>query len=217
MKWLFLILLIGNAAFFAYQQHNASEDSFNAMTEQPGPGHGGIVLLSEQQSPHAADIATVISESCYQVEGFALLEDAQVSLDKLIDAGFVGEIVENQSQVLSSYWVISKIFPNQAEAVKLLREMRTASVDSYVIDSGNHKNAVSVGLFKKRHHAESRKKAVSQKGFEVHIVENYKSVADYTLNVSYRGMRQAPPLRPVLQSGSGQVVINEKKCQQNPH
>lgn len=244
MKGLFLILLFANAAFFIFHhfyQDKTAIDSASAINL--GPGEGGIILLAELNDGAVATTEVVIDktqakkieqadtiegteslqppaailESCYEVRGFKENNAAESNLNTLIKSGFIGGVVELPRQELSSFWVISRQYASQAEAVKLLRKMRKAKIDSYVIESGDNKNSISVGLFKSKKHAEARKKAINAMGFSVELKANYRTVTEYMLELSYRGIQQAPSLQQIITNpDNSEIKVEEKKCPEKP-
>ena len=225
MKGLFLVLLLANLIFFIFHHFYMNLEGDESVTPKNyGPGEGGIVLLSEfkeeeivveeSKSGPVAEVKVEMIESCYEITGFGEIDEATSSLDALLQAGFVGGIIELQREELSSYWVISQQFRSQAEAVQQLRKMRKASIDSYVIESGDNINSVSVGLFKSKKHADARKKAVQSMGFDVDIKENYRKISEYMLDMAYRGIDAAPLPIQLIDNAKGEIKVNEKKCQE---
>jgi hypothetical protein len=221
--------------FFAFHHLNDSQDlQLNKQIVNPVSGEGGITLLSEvkniDQSKFPAEslAQTQISEetqipeppkvelkeSCFELEGFVTIDAAKKALDALIEAGFVGKVVEDSISVVSGYWVTTKQFPSKNEALRTFREMQKQSIDSFIFDSGENVNAISVGLFKNRQHALSRQRLVIKKGFDVEITEKYLDQTKYKLDISFRGIKTAPAPLQILAGMENEINLTEKKCKE---
>ena len=225
MKWFLFILIFINLAFFAYHQFAGPQERISTPTL--GPGEGGITLLAElnkenvelvvvaKPSPDpvtTTPVQTALKESCFEVEGFTTSEKAQAALGALINAGFTGHLASTEREELRGYWVMTDKFPTRKEALKVLREMHKLSIDSFIVRSGKNKNAISVGLFKRKRHANTRMQGVIKQGFNVSLKENIRKITDSRLIITYRGISTAPSPLTFIESGDSKITVNEKKC-----
>ncbi len=228
MKWLFFILLMINVIFFTYHYLFSDKKEAGQNNVASLAHDGRVVLLSEfeKNDLHATTASveptlqsaankkpeTVLRESCFELDG---LEDAVLAkkyLDVLINAGFVGSVTEKNTKVKAGYWVLTKRYETRAQALKVLRQMRKLSIDSYLIERGDKANAISVGLFKRKRHALERKRIVAEQGFEVMLKDHLRTKTLYKVDILFRGITKAPSPMVVLEGMGGKKEFIEKKC-----
>ncbi len=227
MKWLFFILLVINVVFFTYHYSLSDEEvRQNHVTDLAHDGR--VVLLSEfeEKNPHPASSLsevspssaihktpeTVLRESCFELDGLEDAAQAKAYLDALINAGFVGAVIEEKTKVRAGYWVLTKRYETRTQALHVLRQMRKLSIDSYLIERGDKANAISVGLFKRKRHALERKRIVAEQGFEVMLKDHLRTKTLYKVDILFRGITEAPSPMAVLEGMGGEKKFIEKKC-----
>jgi len=232
VKWFFFILLAVNIVFFSYHYLTSPADKLEVSLSDL-PHDGSIILLSEAKDQVVSPVAIakveeatvqekavevsvvdqpVLIESCFELASSSDAARAKTNLDKLIDAGFVGSVVESQVEVLSGYWVVTQPYDSRKQALKDLRQMHKLSIDSYIIESGDKKNSISVGLFSKKHHALKRKAVMAKHGFKVVLKENFRSKNQYKVDIVYRGINKAPSPATIVGDVDGEIEFIEKKC-----
>lgn len=69
----------------------------------------------------------------------------------------------------SNYMVYIEPAATEGEAARTWRELRTRSIDAFVIPSGVRRNAVSVGVFSARDRAEAQRRRIAALGYSVAV------------------------------------------------
>ncbi len=186
MRWLFLLLLLSNVGYFAWQ-------SMKLPSPQPqrvsAPAAQGLALLSElpeaERPPlreakpekpaeeveaaeqHTADdaaeevvvepVVTKPARMCLELKGFEKHAEAEGILKALLDKGMRLEGRGDELVPRSNYWVLLPPYASRAEAEAVIRQLKAKKLrDFYRVRSGESTNAISLGVFSSRELAERR-------------------------------------------------------------
>ena len=93
---------------------------------------------------------------------------ADAEAARIVAAGGEAEATQEQAQP-SSYMVYIEPAASEGEAARIWRELRTRSIDAFVIPSGVRRNAVSVGVFSARDRAEAQRRRIAALGYSVAV------------------------------------------------
>lgn len=173
MRYLFILLLIANIAFFVWIQR------FSPITKVPFTAvDEGITPLqlvadvsdknSNTEPVAAAEINDDIQQICFSAGPFdieANVHAAAETINPLVLKTNIRKITTTQE---AGYWVYLPALSSRAEALKKGRELAAAFVkDYYVVTSGDNENSISLGLYREPYNADNRIAELSKKGFKV--------------------------------------------------
>lgn len=152
MKWTLLLLLLVNIALGGYQFWVSTQPVTVESSQQELQFSN--LSVSESQSARieqSADSAPVISDKpvnrCIRITGLSQ-EDGLPVVTSRLKALEVPSTEREVTLVLrTDYQVILGPFPNEDMARLEMQTVSSKGIDSYVISSGTHKNALSLGVF----------------------------------------------------------------------
>ncbi len=191
MRWFFLLTLVANIAFFIVRwPHYLSQQGYNnemsAAFRSDSLGGKRLVLLSEVQeqteenpvveySNNSASEAQLIhttmdeSEVCTFLGPLKDSETTQQLQQRLIAVGIRSEIITEKIKIHPDYWVYLPPLASRTLAIRLLRELKERDIESFVINEGDLKNGLSLGLFTREKAAESVKENIRMSGYDAKI------------------------------------------------
>ncbi|MBJ7539513.1 SPOR domain-containing protein [Marinomonas transparens] len=200
MKWLFLFVVLLNAAFLSW--HSFNQDSPNADKESvyAPPVSETIHLLSEEPAVSEQDYnAEVVSNESLEAALSKVVD--QVNADESSVELFCPRIeTERQSdkkiivQVLKEFaWPYQEkevtgkrpkfwLYINAPEtpeiAKDIVKELAAKSIDSFVINRGEMKNRISLGLYSSETRAEQSRLGIKKlSGHDVNVYEHMRNVS----------------------------------------
>ena len=218
MRYVFLILLMGNIGFYVWSQKLSTPQhkSFTATD----PGTNKLKLLSElpkaparqsEPTPNAT-VASTVNQICYSAGPFdseASIQATEELITPLVLKTSVRKLTTTQE---AGYWVYLPAMPTRTEALAKGRELAAAKVkDYYVVTAGNHENTVSLGLYREQYNADNRITELTRKGFavqkEVRIEQWPEFWLDYSITEEQLGGM------PDLTTENPDISSNEVICQ----
>ena len=166
MRTIVLFLIFLNLAFFYWASEFGSQEVVQ-QTPTVVPGYKPIKLLSELEDEEGQENTALVAKTrpvefdsrvkekavkqkCFSLGPFQTDDQS----DKVYDALFVAGIQAKQRTVNQrqpkSYWVYLPAYESQAEAQKVVDFLKKNNItEFYIWIEEPHKNAVSLGLFKK--------------------------------------------------------------------
>ncbi len=196
MRWLFLLLLLANAGYFAWQ---ALKAPMPEPTRSTAPAAQGLALLSElSEGEHPAlraatppptvepeeevtaeeRIESVAVEpevqpepepprQCLELKGFEKPSEAESLLKAMLGEGMQLEARGDELVPRSNYWVLIPPFKTRAEAEVVIKQLKGRKLrDFYRVRSGESANAISLGVFSSKDAAERRYRQVVNLGLK---------------------------------------------------
>ncbi|WP_062058651.1 SPOR domain-containing protein [Cellvibrio sp. OA-2007] len=187
MRAIFILLIVGNIAFFGYHYFFMVEKEVVAGV-QVGAARGsageGLQLLSEVVDPKGARArvketrvieGAVASDSssgaelCTMIGPYGQLLQAEYAVERLVALGAPAHIIPIEIKEGEIYWVFLKPEVSEKEALRRLYELQKKNIESYVITKGELTNGISFGRFADYGEAEARSAEIKQQGYEVYI------------------------------------------------
>jgi len=200
MRYLILILLVLNVAYFFWSYLNPVEDAKSS----PPPISDGVhelVLLSERQSVATAPSSDgggaeqkVSEESgranavesvtrCFTLGPLLNEKDKDVLLARLTDMGFKAESRSIEQRETTGYWVFLPPSKNRKEAIALAESLASKGIkDYYVVTDNDYRHAVSLGLFSEKARANRRMAHIRTLGFKPQKTVRYRDRTYYWLD-----------------------------------
>lgn len=174
MRILFLLMVLANAAFFAYAwlgrdaqaggeaQILAQQINREKIRLLP-PGQ--VSTLRRQPAPQK------VAAVCVEWGAFVGAEAARAE-QALAPLALGGRLTQRRQEDAASYWVYIPPLPNRAAAARKAGELKRLGVDDYFVvpDDPKWRNAVSLGVFKTEDAAKARLAALRDKGVRTAVV-----------------------------------------------
>lgn len=186
MRAIFILLLVGNLAFFGYHYFFVVKNEAVPKVKQVkivAKGEG-LQLLAEQtdtsilqakikpelkaEAVSAADEITN-AEFCTMIGPYGQLLQAEYAVERLIALGAAARITPVEIKEGESYWVFLKPEVSEKEALRRLYELQKKNIESHIITRGDLMNGISFGRFADYADAEARSNEIRQHGYEVEI------------------------------------------------
>lgn len=166
MPWIFLCLILANAAFFGWQISRDPSPKIE-VAAQPIPEGKRLQLLSERpELVKAAQVAAAEKEKaeeeaaampvasgpqCFSVGPFAASPATFVG--KMQARQFVTR-VDVLKKDNADYWVFVPALLNRGKAEEKLKELKRQGIESFIVNEEPFANAISLGHFSKKELAE---------------------------------------------------------------
>lgn len=172
MRLLFLLLLLANAALFAYQWAAGGMEAGEARIRILEITPERIKLLGRATKPGATEKPATAAAACLEWSVFAGPDIARVeaTIEKL---ELSQPLVRRAIADASGYWVFMPPLRNKAEVDRKIGELKALGVTDFfaVQDAGQWRNAISLGIFKTEESAENFLAELRKQGVRTAIVE----------------------------------------------
>ncbi|MEZ5507429.1 MAG: SPOR domain-containing protein [Gammaproteobacteria bacterium] len=193
MRWILVSLLLLNLIYFGWGYwHEAggglesassnsagqvsSDDSpLILLTERlPAPGSASpppsITPEKPKAQPPQIPVRQDVSRSvCLRIGPFDGEESRKALLAELVQAGLKAQSPAPEAYVTTQYWVMLPPYDTRRRALQTLRELQARKIDSYLVSSGDLKNAVSLGLFSREELAKGVQEKIREAGYPAEI------------------------------------------------
>lgn len=236
MRWLFLLLLLLNAALYLWQASVESFDRLGGLASAPHV-RGNISLLSEVggNANRPAATSNAVDEQSEFVKGspsgVAEGEAPQGAVRESAECWALGpygtkselfalpeglglEWKVEEYRRGSDFWVFLGPYSEPKAAAMVFEELRGKKIDSFVIRQGVLKNAVSLGVFSDRTRAQKHIRSMRNLGYSAGVREIVKYAEHYWLvrqaYINEEGYREGQEyLRSKLKPGRS---LDKKSC-----
>ncbi|GGY60760.1 hypothetical protein GCM10011613_00040 [Cellvibrio zantedeschiae] len=190
MRLIFIVLLLGNVAFFLTQFFGGSApvDAKPAVVEHRNFGNLQTIAErdakgkqsakeSRKKEPEAPSGAAVSdSEKCELIGPFAELLHAEYLVERLTALEVASSIKQVEIADGKNYLVYLKPEMSEKEALRRLSEIQQSkAIDSYIIPSGELANGISFGQFASEKEASDKAEQIRAQGYAAEIKEIPKS------------------------------------------
>ncbi|GAB3479091.1 SPOR domain-containing protein [Marinomonas epiphytica] len=226
MKWLLVILILGNAAFFTWTSLQQDVIAPRVAPVYQAPISVPIQLVSELSAAELAqldlDSSTSNTTSTEKAPANVLealdqvLGDGDAKQASLLCPWFETEKKADQkiaTQVLDQlgvsyankevtgarpkYWLYIAAPDTQTRAQAIVKELAGKSIDSFIISRGEMKNRISLGLFSSQARADQAKLRIEKAtGYAVDVFQHQRSVTLQQTNIE----------RPISEQMWGQFI-----------
>lgn len=199
MKWVFLLLVLANAGFIAWQGFSGSD---RAMAKSPiyAPPVSEKIYLIDEMNPDTVQgvaqrsmtsserIADEINQAVAKqqpstqqwlcpVISLERKQDQAPVIAALNEAGF--EFTrEEASGRRDKYWLYIPAPDSTAKAQSIMKRLKQQGIDSYVVASGEMRNRISLGLYSSQVRAEQAQQSIAERtNMLVSIYEHQRDVS----------------------------------------
>jgi len=166
MKWLIYLLLIFNIGFAAWHfrgldmREDGSSDVLDINNENQ------LILLSEFQQQQKKSKTTSGGKLCYSLGPFTKKSESEKAQVLLKAKNVESKRIRLRDTSRSGYWVILPASETRKEANKHVRRLKKLKVNDYfLVATGSHENAVSLGVYSQKKLARRRVDEMIRLGF----------------------------------------------------
>nr|ADI18753.1 hypothetical protein [uncultured gamma proteobacterium HF4000_36I10] len=165
LRWVFVLLLLANVLYAGWnwqQQRSATM----AEARQASVARPSLVLVDELEAPPVAavqsDAAPIeessspeeLSRQCWFAGDYADKDTADRAVSVIQGMQLEARLNAREVPDEPDYWVHVGPFESRDRAVRALQQLRGRNIDSFLIDEGELKNAISLGFFSQKSSAQ---------------------------------------------------------------
>lgn len=155
------------------------------------------------------------SEACFTLGPFKKPNVASRAAEAISALGVTVKKRQSSQRKPRGYWVFLPPLKSYSAARKLVKAMQKKGLkDLFIMGKGNRKNAVSLGLFKRKSAAEERFQQIKKMGFKVEMETQYRVSKQTWLDMGIPGDRTSTvaDLTEMVEQYSG-TSMSQRKCQ----
>ena len=215
MKWIVYLLLIFNIGFAAWHFRGLDMREDGATERLELNNENELVLLSELRQKHAQDETEASgARLCYSLGPFINKIEADKTQSLLQQQEVTSKQIKLRDTSRTGFWVLLPASGTRDEANKAITRLKALKVkDYFLVATGSHENAISLGVFSQKNLARRRVDEMIRLGF----VPSMESVAlprkVYWLNW-YKDSKKQPDkaLIEKLKKQDAQISKVERSC-----
>jgi len=214
-KWLLYSLILFNVGFFVWNSQRGIP--LEQAHQSPNTDEATKLLLLNEKSTEQSELSTTntaeqIQVNCYSLGPLARKTEARAAQKRLSKWNIKAQR-RVQKVSTEGFWVIIPAAKTRTVAKKSVKRLKELGIrDYFLVATGSHKNAISLGVFSKSSSARRRLKAMSKKGVEAVITSvdlpKRSYWLDWPANEAPLNARQLAKLQKTFK-GVGKVSI---KC-----
>jgi hypothetical protein len=172
MRALFLLLLFANLAFYAWSRYGMPAAADPAAAARPiAPGKLKVIAPADLPPPAAAAkkplpvAAAAPAASCIEWGSFTVA-DAPRAEQALQPLGLGARLAQRRTEEVAGWWVFMPSQGSRQAALRKAAELKTLGISEYFIvqDEGEHRWALSLGVFRSEEAAQARLAALRAQG-----------------------------------------------------
>jgi acetyl esterase/lipase len=219
MPWIFVCLMIANAAYFGWKFMEGTQPLSRPLAVEAPLGGAEVRLLSERPelgAPPAVDAASVEEEmqvlapapasgsQCFSLGPFVTDAALQKMVLSMQGKGFSTRVDRRRVEA-RDYWVFVPAFTNREKAEERLRELRARGIEGFVVKDGAFVNAISLNHFSQKELAQAFLQKMQAAGVSVEFREISQNGMERWLYLSQgrsrTGLREAVDAVTTKQDG----------------
>jgi len=168
MRALFLILVLANLAFYAWSRYGGPADApdLAPLSRQIEPERLKVIAPADLPPPvSAVKKPSALALACMEWGSFTVA-DAPRAEQALAPLGLGGRLTQRRAEEVAGWWVFVPPQGSRQGALRKANELKGLGVDDYFImpDEGEHRWALSLGIFRTEEAAQARLAALRAQG-----------------------------------------------------
>ncbi|MFN2349416.1 MAG: SPOR domain-containing protein [Thioalkalivibrio sp.] len=192
MRTLALILILLNVGYLYWQSQSDVAAPQVVSHSTPPQGVATLILLGERQDgpaprpvPAQAASSAAPTWQCETVGPFNVGAQAESLQALLVDTGLTGTVRSVSREVVASYWVFMPPRATRDAALTLAWDLTARGLrDLYIINDGEHRNGIALGLFSEHDRARRRVEELDALGYGAGIEARNRTQTHYWLDLS---------------------------------
>lgn len=185
MRWVFYSLLILNIVYLVWGLVGGASapDRVAPASSVAASAPETLRLLDEVDVTTAPENRRVAGRQrlCPVIGPWNGRARAQEALSELENGGYRGTVRPLQVEKERLNWVYLPSYPEREEALKVLRELQSRGVDSFIVGEGEDENAISLGYFASEESAEGLRVKMNNAGYPARVRRTARTVTEYWL------------------------------------
>ncbi len=166
MKWLIYLLLICNIGFAAWHFRGLDMREDGAADALEINNESQLILLSEYKQQQKNSKTSSAGKLCYSLGPFTNKSESEKAQVLLKAKSIETKRIRLRDTSLSGFWVILPPSESRKEANKHIRRLKKLKVNDYfLVATGPHENAVSLGVYSQKKLARRRVDEMIRLGF----------------------------------------------------
>jgi len=199
MKWLFILLVVLNVSFFAWQM-NQEQTYGTDLTQLPAIVGENLVLLTEVDNlssrtkrPPRPD-GREMPAACYQLLPFKNIEEAERMAQSFRDVGIDAEARVGEEKEKTGYLVSLPSTGNLEDAQRTIEELKTKKIEDFaIVTVDGVDNTVVLGLFQTQPAVERRIDELKVAGYEAKATEHFRKTEVFLVEFEEKSHHSVPP------------------------
>ena len=171
MRALFLLLLLANLALYAWSRYGVPAAADPALQSRPVEPDKLKVIAPERLPPPApaakkpVAVPVPVATSCLEWGSFTVA-DAPRAEQALEPLGLGARLAQRRTEETAAWWVFMPPQGNRQAALRKAAELKALGIDEYFIvqEEGEHRWALSLGVFRSEEAAQARLAALRTAG-----------------------------------------------------
>jgi len=166
MKWFIYLLLICNIGFAAWHFRGLDMREDGAVAALDISNENQLVLLSEFKPQQKKTKTSLAGKLCYSLGPFTKKSESKKAQILLKENKVETARLRLRDTSRSGYWVILPATESRKEANKHIAKLKKLKIkDYFLVATGSHENAVSLGVFSQKKLARRRIDEMIRLGF----------------------------------------------------
>lgn len=183
MRWVFYALLILNLVYLVWGAVHVSAPDRDAGAARSGVASAAprsLELLTETGASSAVRTGETAKQSLCPVIGpWSARPRAEEALAELGNGGYQGVVRALQVDKERLNWVYLPPYETREKALKVLRELQSRGVDSFMVGEGEDERAISLGYFTSEESAEGLRVKMNNAGYPARVRPTARTVTEY--------------------------------------
>ena len=185
----------------------SSAESQKTAPQPETPAANATPLQSPAPTTETEKLCTIVGPFPDDSDSGRLVQQlASVGVDAALDS----KITKREMQ----YWVILPPKNSRREALQALRELQARKIDSYLIASGDLKDAISLGLFTREELAKGVQEKVKEAGYPAEIRTKERTESQFWVRIRPdQPLEKAEKVLQPYDSGDKGPKISNSPCE----
>lgn len=215
MRWVFFSLLILNVVYLVFSLVMRAAPAPQRVIAPSVTGAAETLVLLEESSLSGgrdARSGAGMPPLCPVVGPWDQLAAADQAAQTLAKSGYRVMVEPLRVARDRLHWVYLPAIADRDQALRVLRELQSRGVDSFIVADGVDANAISLGYFSSADSARGLMMKMQTAGYPAEMRQTAKEVTEYWLRVSAESIRdEGEALRSLLASNAS-ISGNHVAC-----
>jgi len=186
MRWVFFCLLILNVVYLVWNLV-ATAVTPSVSQVMPAAGNAPTLVLVEESvagarlAPESRQSSQPDLAMCATLGPWESVTAADKVLSALSSQGYRGTLRTILADRERLHWVYLPAYPDRDAALRVLRELQSRDVDSFIVSDGEDANAISLGYFSSEESARGLAVKMKSAGYPAETRDTNRKVSEYWL------------------------------------
>jgi len=184
-------------------------------TDNPGKPEPDVEKSDKQAvAEKAAESPEPVEKTCFTLGPFVQASTAGRTAETISELGVTVNRRQTEQRRPRGYWVYLPEFKTYKAAQNRVKELQNKGLnDLFIMGDGEHKNAISLGLFKNRVTADERLEQVKKMGLSVKMETQYRVTKLAWLDIEVPGERSSAATEiSDIASKLTKTTLAQRKC-----